>query len=311
MSYQELKSAENNISETCDYFVSTPDLINNEPKPLFFYHIKKTGGMTLDLVLRLNVERLTEHLRRTLKSPNFNMPLCNRIEADFPASRLEQVPAMFICGHVQYGYHKEISNNFDTLAIFREPLSRTVSNYTYLCMRENRPSSIEGFVDHMEKNTNVMTKAMCQSPQDWSIEEAKQNIDELVYVALVKDIRTIVEYYLSSFGLPNVLSPRLNLTDEKFSLILNDSVREQFYKLNEADTAIYHYAVENRRIPKLKRNSEALSDLTTILFEEENTEDHKLKVMGALGSTELVLDMLNKQSFPTVRNVFMKLAGAE
>lgn len=304
MSYQELKSAEDKISETCDYFVSTPNLTDHEPKPLFFYHIKKTGGMTLDLVLRQNVSQLENYLRSEYNSPNYRALLCARIDKNTSGlDKLDQIEFMFLCGHLNYGIHHKISRPIDTLAVFREPYSRVLSEYTYQCMRRGKIGSKDGFHEFIKQpeNMNTMCKAMCRDEATWTLEEAKANMDELTYIGLTKDLKIIIEHYLSSFGLPNVLTPRINSTSNDF-LIKDYPFREDFYEINKDDINLFKYAIATNRLPKTKRHSEAVSDLTTILHEQKQ-KDLKLHVVSQIEHTEKVLDTLEHLQFQTVQSI--------
>lgn len=305
MSYQELKGYEARIDEQCDYFVSTPDLLDHQPRPLFFYHLMKTGGMTLDLVIRNNVANLEQHLRAVFNQPSYRAPLCVRVDNDTKGlDKLNEIDFMFICGHVPYGTHRSAKGPIDTLAVFREPYSRTLSEYTYQCMRQDSKPTEEEFYRYITNpdTANNMTRAMCENAGNWSLEEAISNMDELTYVAITKDLREVIEYYLSSYGLPNVLTPRINATHPEY-LLSGKPFQDEFYQANQADVALYQHALATRRLPQMVRQSEGISDLTTILYEPPLEGDRTLTVAGKIGNTEIVINTLQKQVFPNVTSV--------
>lgn len=310
MSYDEMRDYENKVNEYCDYFISRPDLIDHQPRPLFFYHLMKTGGMTLDLVLRNNLSLLEQSLRQTYNDPSFRAPICARI--DNKTSGIEtpnQIDFMFLCGHLKFGVHHLITTPIDTLAIFREPYSRTLSEYTYRCMREGKVSTEEEFSAFLDRseNTNAMCKMMCKSEHEWSLEEAIANMDELTYVGLTSDLREIIEYYLSSFGLPNVLTQKLNATLPEYQL-KNTPYKDKYYELNQEDVALYQHAKDTRRLPSAALASEAISDLTTILYEEVNS-DLQLHVKGKIFPTETIVKTLVDREIDTLQTLSDKITN--
>ncbi len=92
---------------------------------LIFLHIQKTGGITLQRILRrkMGASLPQRAIRLFSKTPQLTT-----LEA---AVKSKQMGDRYFAGHVCFGAHRFLPHPYTYIALLREPVSRIVSLYTY------------------------------------------------------------------------------------------------------------------------------------------------------------------------------------
>lgn len=96
-----------------------------------FIHIQKTGGITLQRLLRSKWNPLPTRILKSVKRRFDNHPKLSHFE-NF------KMDDHFYIGHNCFGIHRFLPQPFEYITILREPVSRIISLYTY---SKNNPTA--------------------------------------------------------------------------------------------------------------------------------------------------------------------------
>ncbi|WP_299443058.1 hypothetical protein [uncultured Rhodospira sp.] len=226
--------------------------------PYFYYHIPKSGGMTIRWSVGWGFEALKKlcsaESRQLLSSI-----LCDRVDDRSILQRADgcvSQKCIFLASHLPFGVHRKFTQSFRLVTVLREPWSRAQSNYFYKKMRASEQASkaeFDAFLAQVE-NCNVMTKQLGGILPEQSIgqdvfERACQNLlDRFHAFGVEQDIPSIISDILKTNCCPNVISERINRTSAKY--ILECEETDQFRDANEWDYRLYDFVKKYRRIPQ-------------------------------------------------------------
>jgi len=226
--------------------------------PYFYYHIPKTGGVTITSSVDWGFKVLKAFCSGESRQ-RLSLVLCGRINnrsilqtADGSVS----TEFIFMASHLPFGVHMKFCQNFRLITVLREPWSRARSNYFYKKMRASEPASKAEFDAFLaqEENCNVMTKQLAgvlpeQSIGQDTFERACRNLEDHFYAfGTEQDIPTIISDILKTNCCPNVISERVNRTNTKYTFECEEA--EQFRVANEWDAHLYAFVKNNRRVPQ-------------------------------------------------------------
>ncbi|AWL11691.1 hypothetical protein HMF8227_01210 [Saliniradius amylolyticus] len=252
-------------------------------KPIFFYHVPKTGGISLT-----NIFQLSGHLQNLLAkgrplqylSAGAQVRLGGQSDMDSLLAQLRQHPnakCSWLSGHVSFGMHKQFPQPVELVTIVRDPVKRVKSSYTYQCMRAQEQPSVEGFKAFIAEpdNQNLMVKQLNPSGPE-AVEQpgfdgsvaAHQVLEQFDTVGITEDIHAIQEYYLSRKQLPCVIYETFNQTLDKYKLDLS-SFDDELESLNAIDRLFFNTIRDHRRLPKQLDENMSLNPLTAGCFEVE------------------------------------------
>ncbi|ATC95522.1 sulfotransferase family 2 domain-containing protein [Pseudoalteromonas tunicata] len=284
------------------FYRSYADLNELDDKATFFYHIPKTGGLSLYYALYLSSigqNKLPLNLNHT--------EVVKYDEAEF----FEQIKALpcnkktFYASHFSFPEHEKFDPAMNLMTIVREPFKRIVSSFTYYCMRHQKVPNIIDFVAFYkdEANQNVMSKQLfAKVPEHCNSSEFGQTVfdhlqQHFTYFASTEHITLFIEYYLSKLKLSNVLMPRMNETSAEY-LFDASAVLDEVLALNQADLTLYSLICQSPKLPDFSAiSANSISNLTTVIASEDTDQGSKAK--GMTGQTQEVHMLLNnlKQHF--------------
>ncbi len=226
------------------------------PRPLFFYHVPKTGGTTfyVAMMYALNLGWRPDWTRQSLGRFDSGP----EVFGDSPATaRNLPAGAIFAASHNCYGFHLLFRQLFLLATIQRDPFRRVLSSYTYECMRANRRSTAAEFEQFIRRpeNRNVAVRQIAgrwPRPAAGEAGAAAQAIERLegefhAYVT-ADDIGPLLTHYLSAFGVPSVLIANVNRTLPEYR-IDGQPYRDEIHELNAEDHALFEFVRDHPRLP--------------------------------------------------------------
>ncbi len=270
-------------------FVGAKDLSRGT---LFHYHLGRTGGLTFDHAF-LNAY---EHFYRyscSIAGKELDWPGTMRLDDHtVPLLALKQFPFAFVTGHLDYGVHKLIPIKTHLITWVRDPVKRIVSLYTRVCSAAGVKPTGEGLTAHIknERYQNDMVRAL--NPDAFPVltmaldaqtgyhmragvaKDAQAAIDNLnknfEAFATNDDVNDLLGYYLSVYGLPNVIFENLAKTIPEYTFDAKD-FRDEILKANVEDQKLYEYILANKKMPTLAvPESAKISEATLIIYENED-----------------------------------------
>ena len=131
-------------------------------RPLFFYHVPKTGGLSFVIALSAAHDFVNKRADR-LGALGSDRKV-ERFDEAPPHRRCYQDGYALLVSHGGFGLHRRFRQQFLLTTILRDPFGRVRSDYTYNGMRRQRPVSASGFEAMLrdESNCNRSVKQLAQ-----------------------------------------------------------------------------------------------------------------------------------------------------
>jgi Galactose-3-O-sulfotransferase len=246
-------------------------LTPTQPQFTIFLHIQKTGGITLQRILRRKLGRSLPHRALQLVKP---APQPTTLEA---ALQSKQMGDRYFAGHVCFGVHRQLPQPFTYITMLREPVARVLSLYQY--SRANTTAyyhkhavdqSLEEFVLHspLMELDNGQTRFLAGDTHDYFINRtpvgqcnqdlldlAKHNIDTYFsWVGLMEYFDPSLLLLGKKMGWNHCLYLRRNTGKEKHRDKVSDTLRNAIAERNSLDIEIYEYA-KQRLLQELQQHS--------------------------------------------------------
>lgn len=235
-------------------FVPTYDARSALADPfIYFYHFGKTGGTTVNAYLQML--SVVHNDQAWLLDPN--------VDLDKLSSKLNEQSPWIAYGHSPYGTHSVFSRDTSLIALIRDPIEMTISNYfwenryadeSYLSGRGN----FENFL--LTHKSNYMMQKILEdvSEERQTASQAIDRLNQFTYVSISENIRDLLTLLGSKNGAPSSwvqngkVNPNRNL---KLELIeeFSDDIRDK----NLCDHQIYEFA--KKRTDDLKREVSTLA----------------------------------------------------
>ena len=236
-------------------------------KPLFFLHIPRTGGTTVDKIFSNNI-----HSNNILS-----------IYKDFEYKKYREINSnnlvniKYITGHLllsNYNPFMFYNIEVDVFTFLRNPVSRLISeyifyktwkdNHLYKIINENNVS----FSEYLLSNNNILKyrgknfMTRCISGKSFifnkypysALAVAKKNIDKkFKFIGILEKFAESIFLLGKIFNLSNIFFEQNNKLRPDLKNCISDNDKDIALELNKADSELYKFAVDifQERIDKL------------------------------------------------------------
>ena len=230
--------------------------INN--KSIYFMHIPKCGGTTIDSIfLKLSLILGTFKFKR-FKYPNLNDG--NK----FLLKNIDDVIPTFISGHLNYNFTKNLKDIFKC-TIVRNPLDRVLSHYKFhLFKLKKKPSeySLANYIkdeinNHREnlvtRHFSGMLKVKSKLNEN-DKQKALTNLKIFDQIDIFENWDYFVSKLLSKYGLPSILYSKFQKHSYDFVFNPNQAEIDLIREYYKYDFEIYNEVL--KFLPKKEKNVE-------------------------------------------------------
>ena len=247
----------------------------NKVENVIFLHMPKAGGTTLRHIFYDQYKYLNENEIYTINRTK-ETSLFHNIDKN------EKQKIKLLIGHMPFGLHNNLNNNFNYITFLRNPIERVISAYFY--NKENESSDVFeqinsknlSLYDYLLNNIepwsmNAMTKHLygCNEQQfkenctENMFNEAINNLNShFLFTGIVEEFNKSLIILKEKLNWTNPYYKSLNITKNKISKSEIDSnVIKLITELNFFDMKLYNFAQENfiNEWKKIDKSGEKLS----------------------------------------------------
>ncbi len=255
-------------------------------KPIFFYHIPKSAGISFKAVLGCAIRGKAFFQRLPLAKQDFRFDMYFGESYSVYAKRdyITEVTLshkfwfnpdnkyLFIPAWAPFGFHKRFGREFNLVTIIREPYSRIVSRFRYLCWLKLLEYSEDSFTDffraapQINHQSKILGGADNYNNSDDLKLKAMDNLQDFHAYTTIDKTDTLLTQILSEYNLTNVISKRLNVSPSWTIKIDFEKFKDEILSLNCQDTKLYEYVKHNDKLNDYSANNNTpVNDLTTII----------------------------------------------
>lgn len=246
------------------------------PPVLVHYHIRKTGGSTLNSMIQhcfLDSEIAHLALGYDPKYDDLSLEVCHDLLKAYPREQLDRI--RYITGHLPYVH--DIFPGAKYFTVIRNPVDRVISEY-YFARQEglHMPPLRDWVLSEGPYVDNYQVRILSQAGHaqiDWGhLEVAKANIEEhFLAIAPLENMTELTLFIGMVYGWP--LRGMLNEYKNKTTRFENPDrrLRGRIARINVYDLELYEWATDRfarQRLmfePVLTRNYLAFTALNTAL----------------------------------------------
>ena len=207
--------------------------------PLFFYHVPKTAGTTVNAVLHALAQERGRPFRMILREIGMR-------ERPLPPGLFRDETTLCYAGHCWFGMHREIGRPAHACTVLREPVARVVSEYLWRAGNRGLAASADGFRHYLDNLAmpNLATRLLAgESEIDWrSVDRAAANLASCFLVGRTEDMAPFVTAVLTLYGGPAVRTARAKERPDPLKSALIEAFGEEIARRNECDRMLYRYA---------------------------------------------------------------------
>jgi len=226
---------------------------------IIFLHIQKTGGITLQRILR-------RKLGQSLVARGYHLIAGKERSSSFEeVLKSKQMSDRYFSGHVCFGVHRFLPHPFTYMALLREPVARIISLYHY---SKTNPTAyyhghavdktLEDFVlkAPLMELDNGQTRFLAGDEQDCFInrtpigqcnehllELAKHNMEQhFSFIGLTEYFEQSMLLLSKIMGWNHCLYLKRNVSKQKINSQISPELRQAIAERNWLDVQLYDYA---------------------------------------------------------------------
>lgn len=258
-------------------------------KPLFFYHIPKTAGLTFRHVISFAQEYRYETKRESHLAGNKGSVF--PWNADIPPKYLEQKFCSVVAWR-PFGFHEKFHQSFNLVTATRYPFDRVVSRYRYICVVKGQSPSTKEFERFFRDTPQINHQSKLLAGEGDHAESsislfdrARENLGQFYAYTTMENMNTLLENLLGAYNLPNVIGQRSNVA-QAWTRFDYEPYRDEIMDLNRYDNMVFDYVHENQKLCSedddekfgLLDGGSQINELTVVLRKE--TEPRHFSWMG-------------------------------
>lgn len=207
--------------------------------PLFFYHVPKTAGTTVDAVL----SALTATRQRAFRVIPRAVGMRER---EVPAGMFGDDRTLVYTGHCWFGLHRLVGRPVHLCTVLRDPVARVISEYLWISSSRGRKPSLEDcrhYVDNLAL-PNLATRLLAgESEIDWkSVDRAIDHLGQFALVGRTEDLSPFLSALLTTYGGPSVRTGRAKQRSDPLKAILREELGDDIALRNSYDRILYSFA---------------------------------------------------------------------
>lgn len=236
---------------------------------IIFLHIQKTGGITLQRMLR---RKLGKPIKQRAASLLASKPHFATVEQELRAKRPKD---RYVVGHFCYGIHQFLPQPYTYMSFLREPVARICSLYHYsksnptaYYHQQARNQSLEEFAlqTKLMELDNGQVRFLAGDTKDFFINRtpigqcndgllntAKQNVDaHFSFIGITEQFNQSVLLLQKIMRWDNCLYLRrnTNAASQSSKSIISEELRQQIAEKNWLDIQLYSH-LKDRLVQKL------------------------------------------------------------
>lgn len=225
---------------------------------IFFMHIPKCGGTTIDHVfakLSLILNNVKYHRYKYKKLEDKKKLLI---------SNLDSKKINFISGHLDFNFTGNIKNLYKC-TIVRDPTNRVISHYKFMIHKLKQTPENYSFETFLENEINNYRDNIITRHFTGLLDEKKkitnnekliaiQNIKYFDNIQLLDNWDNFLSQILTLFGLPSILYSRFQQHEYDFSYELTKKDSDLIHKYYKYDYEVYSKILSSKNVKSINKN---------------------------------------------------------
>ena len=272
-----------------------------EKKKLIFFHTPKCAGTTLANILSYLIDKSYRIKGPLTPFSGFKNPkpqITSEQSFNLEKNKIKLYDPNFIFGHFSIDL-KSIFNNSLSIAMLRNPISRSISHYNFQIQRKAFNSGMDinecynkGFI-----LDNIITRQFSGQLNKKKLEEGDLNkaVNNLIKIDLIFNTESVnqsINHLISIYNLPNIIYQNQQVTSKNYFKKNNKNLGV-IYNKNIYDLKLYEYFINNNLFfsdPEVKE--ERIMKQTFFWGQDDKNFKNRKEIID-INETKLIYKKLN------------------